>query len=163
MFSPTGQMDEEIQYLKGRSTQWMEKTRMGFLKNFEAWICLQTTIMTTIEYALPATTMSRKELGLVMSPIVNIGLAKSGICRKLARSIVYAPHKYEGLELRHHYDTQGINKLETMFHTGQVMIYNLVEATWARTKAECGLGDDFLQKDGTYVYDVVTEGRILSL
>jgi hypothetical protein len=44
-------------------------------------MALNTKIMKTIEYALPAKTMSWKQLDYVVQPTFGAGLPKAGICR----------------------------------------------------------------------------------
>jgi hypothetical protein len=49
MFSPTNAMDDEMHHLQGKMENWADKVRTGHLKKQDAWLCLQTTIMRTIE------------------------------------------------------------------------------------------------------------------
>jgi hypothetical protein len=156
-------MKDEVKFLQNKAIQWSEKVRVGFLNNVETWTCLNTTVMKTIEYGLPATTMTKKDLDSIISPIINVGLSRSGICRKLARKIVFVPNKYQGLGARHPYETQGINKTEILFQPDWKMTTNLVETSWVQTMAECGMGADFLLEDASNVSDILTDGWVVSL
>jgi hypothetical protein len=58
--SPVGNMDDEVRYLRSKTEKWADLVRTGHIRHNEAWIGLNMTIMKTIEYALPATTMNHK-------------------------------------------------------------------------------------------------------
>jgi hypothetical protein len=60
-FSPSGKMDEEVQYLRKRTTKWAKAILKANLTHYEAWMAIKTTIFKTVEYALAATTMSKKK------------------------------------------------------------------------------------------------------
>jgi hypothetical protein len=102
----------------------------------------------TIEYALPATTIGKKDMDRIMQPILELGLAKSGICRKIARQVFFPPIRYQGIGLKHPYITQGIKQIEAILNTSTVFTSKLILKTWNRTKTERGYGDNFLEKDG---------------
>jgi hypothetical protein len=63
-------------YLREKTDKWADQVRTGHHKKQDAWLCLQTTIMRTIEYALPTTTLSRKQLDYIMAPVTDAGLSK---------------------------------------------------------------------------------------
>jgi hypothetical protein len=74
LFSPTGDMSDEINYLRDKATKWAEKIRKSHLSHYEAWTALRTTIFKTIQYALPSTTLTKSEMRQIISPALNIGL-----------------------------------------------------------------------------------------
>jgi hypothetical protein len=137
--------------------------RTGHLRQHEAWVCLQTTIINTLNYALPATTLSKKQLENVMRPILDAGLSKSGICRKIARSVIFAPNKYMGFGVKHPYVSQGIYKLLSFFNMSQPTTVKLIEATWYRMMTECGLGCNFLEENEVQIQQIVTPGWLLTV
>jgi Reverse transcriptase (RNA-dependent DNA polymerase) len=163
MFAPSGSMTDQVNHLRKKAEVWAELVRTGHIKRHEAWIALNTTIMKTIEYALPATTMSRKDLDYVMKPVTNIGLSKAGICRNMARKVVFTPNTFQGLGLNHPYDVQGIRKIEALFDISQPFTLQLIEGSWHRTMIECGQGTDFLESDYERSRGIVTAGWISSL
>jgi hypothetical protein len=129
-------MQVEADYLRMKTEQWAELLRTGHLSNQEAWVALQTTIMKTIEYVLPATNMSKQQIDYIMQPVLQMGLSKSGICRNIARDVVYAPNKYLGFGIQHPYFLQGIRKIESIFNTSQPFTQQLIDASWYRTMVE---------------------------
>jgi hypothetical protein len=162
-FAPSGSMKNEVGHLRKKTELWAEYVRTGHIKQDEAWMALQTTIMRTIEYALPATMMTRQQLDYLMKPVLGAGLSRSGVCRNMSRTVVFTPNTFQGLGLHHPYDIQGIRKIEAIFDNSQPFTTKLVEASWYRAMIESGQGADFLETDITIAKEVVTDGWILSL
>jgi Reverse transcriptase (RNA-dependent DNA polymerase) len=93
MFAPNGSMAGEVQYLREKAEKWAEKIRCSFLKRHEAWYAINVSIMKSVEYPLLATTMTKKQLDYVVSPILKAGLPKAGVCRTIARELVFSSIK----------------------------------------------------------------------
>ncbi len=163
MLSPSGNMDDETKYLRDKAVVWADKIRSSHLSPKETWYCLNATILRAIEYALPATTMSWKQLQSVVQPILNVGLSRSGICRKVSRNLIFAPIKYQGFGIRHPFISQGIAKILLLFESRQVLSQRLIDTSWYYTMVESGLGSQFLTKNCTWIQDVITNGWIKSL
>ncbi len=163
MFSPSGTMDEETNYLQDKAKVWADKVRAGHLSHKEAWYCLNATVLRAIEYALPATTLTLKQLNSVLQPILNIGLPRSGICRKTSRNLIFAPLKYQGFGIRHPFLSQGIYKMRSLFDKRQKLSQKLIDVSWGHMTIESGLGVQFLQRDIQWYQDLVSDGWIKSL
>ena len=111
---------------------WQDKVRTGHLNQLDAWLALNTTAMNSLEYPLLATTLSIEECTHIMAPILAAGLPNAGMCRNMARSLVYGPSKYQGLDIHNLYTTQGITHLAVLVdhtwrdtETGKLMIISL--------------------------------------
>ncbi len=163
MFSPSGNMEAETAYLRDKANVWAEKARTGHLTHAEAWYALQSTVLRAIEYALPATTLTLQQANSIIQPVFEIGLPRSGICRKISRDIVFAPLKYQGFGVRHPYLGQGISKIQLLFDVRQDLCQDLIDTSWNRTMVESGFGTNFLTKDFQWIQPVVTAGWITSL
>jgi Reverse transcriptase (RNA-dependent DNA polymerase) len=162
-FSPSGDRENEINYLKEKTKKWAEQISKAKLTTYEAWTALQTTIFKTVEYALPSTNFTKKEINKIISPALNIGLAKAGICRKISRKIIFAPNKFQGFGLHDPYTTQGILKLKLFFNPFNQLTQQLIHESWRRTIIECGIGPQmFLYNYNTYK-SIVTHGWISNL
>ena len=162
-FSPSGDMKAEANYLRQKALEWADKVRSGHLTHQEAWYCLRSTVLRTIEYAIPATTFSYKQTESFMRPILTIGLPRSGICRNISRQIVYSPIKYQGFGIRHPFISQGIAKIRLLFAFNQSLSSQLINASWYRTQKESGFGHYFLQKNYEWIQHVLTPGWVTSL
>ena len=58
---------------------------------------MTTTIMKSIQYPLPATTLTVKQCSSIMAPLLAQGLSGIGVVRTLPRVIVYGPVRLQGL------------------------------------------------------------------
>ena len=106
--APDGNSKDQVAILRATAENWSEKIRVGRLPQTEAWLALTTRIMKTIEYPLPACTLTERQCDFIMAPIIQTALNALGICRNLARDVVYGPKKFQGLGLKHPYTTMGI-------------------------------------------------------
>lgn len=68
--APDGNSQDQVAILHASAEDWSEKICTGCLPQAEAWLTLQTRIMKTIEYPLPACTLTLKQCDFIMSPIV---------------------------------------------------------------------------------------------
>jgi hypothetical protein len=91
-----------------------------------------------------------------MQPVNSAGLSRSGIFRNIARTVVYAPNKYQGLGINHPYDIQGIRKIEMLFDLTQSITIQLIDASWHRTMIESRLGPNFLEYKFDKIKGLVT-------
>ena len=105
--------------------------------------------MKTLEYPLLALTLSEAECGSIMAPVLSGGLPNIGVCRSMARSLVYAPLKYQGLDIHKLYTTQGIEHVTALLDhmwmettTGK-LLRNSIEYT----KVELGLRGCIFNQD----------------
>jgi hypothetical protein len=118
--------------------------------------------MNTNNYAMTASTLSNLELDNVMKPILEIGL-RSGICRKITRTKVFAPRKYMGLGIKQPCVTQSIRKLETLLNQSHTTTLQLIDARWVRMAIECGIGPQFLKAKNANIMQLATRGLLKSL
>jgi hypothetical protein len=111
---PDGIEENQVEYLLSRTQQWSESLRTRRIKPSEAWYCLQSSIMKTIEYPLMSTTLTRKQLQMVMQPILQDALRKCGIQRNLPRKLLYGTLRGRGLGLQDPFWTQLIHHLQAI-------------------------------------------------
>ena len=53
-------------------------------------------VLKTLEYPILALTLTEAECSKIMAPVRTGGLSNIGICRSMARSLVYGPTKIKG-------------------------------------------------------------------
>jgi len=109
-----GSNDVQVQQMREVAEKWNEKVRVGHLTRYDAWLALQSTVMKKLEYPLLALTLSENECTKIMAPILTGGLPKIGVSRSMARSLVYAPIKYQGLAIGNLYITQGLVQVKAL-------------------------------------------------
>jgi hypothetical protein len=163
-FSPTSNPKDEIKRLKGKIEIWAEHVRTGYLQRQEAWHCLQTTIMKTIDYSLLASILSQQEFKDVMKPVLQVGLPKSGICRTLSRAVVHASIKYQGLGVPNPFWMQGIYKILTLMEPKRNNLTNrLIQLSMGNLITESGLGPTVMEYDFHRSKHLVTLGWLTSI
>jgi hypothetical protein len=96
---PDGKMKEQVQYLRAKTVKWRDAVRTRRVNAYEAWYCLNSTIMKSIEYCLMATTISESEMTHIMAPVLET-LTSLKIQRKLARALVYGTHTVQGIGIK---------------------------------------------------------------
>jgi len=111
---PDGNMHQELAYLKSKITTWCDSVRTKRIHPGDAWYCLNSTIMKTIEYPLMATTFTRQQLDQLMSPLLLTALPKARIQSRLPRKLVYGTLRSRGLDIKDPYVTQLIQHLQAI-------------------------------------------------
>ncbi len=81
MMAPDGDERAQEKKLRSAATEWAEKIKTGFLLKRDLLPMLRTTIMKTLEYLMALTTLSKKAWEKILSPILQVGPPKGGICR----------------------------------------------------------------------------------
>ena len=95
--APDGNNDAEVQFLTERAKDWADRVRTGHLPRRLVWESMNTTIFKSLQYPLPATTLSREQCRAIMAPLLAQGLSASGIVRTMPRVVVHGPIKFQGL------------------------------------------------------------------
>jgi len=140
--APDGNNEEQVEYLWGLAEDWREKIQMGHLSKHDAWMALTTRIMHTMEYPLPALTLTKAQCMYIMAPILTGGLNAIGLCKYLPRIVVYAPIKFQGLGLKFPYTTMGIDHMKMIMEEGQ-RNFHMGKKFWISLEAlkvEVGVG-----------------------
>jgi hypothetical protein len=115
---PDGDCSDQVKRLRKKTIQWAENIRTGHVDADDAWYCLINTILKTVEYPLMATTMTKEELTHVIAPMLEAGLPRSGIQKKLARVLVHGPLDVQGLGIPHPHTTQLIQHIQAILRHG---------------------------------------------
>ena len=144
-----GSNDVQIKHMRKIAEVWYEKVRVGHLSRYDAWLALNSTVMKTLQYPLLALTLDEDECNKIMSPILMGGLPKLGVTKSMAHALVYAPLKYQGLELHNLYTTLGLSHITGLLNhiwqrtaTGKLLLTSLEYA-----KIELGIRGSYFNKD----------------
>jgi Reverse transcriptase (RNA-dependent DNA polymerase) len=151
MFSPSGNIQGQFLYLRGKCQTWADKIITSHIPRADIFTALNCTIMKTVEYSLIVTTMSRKQCDTLSNIILMAALPKSGICRTISRRPIFAPAKFQGFGIKNFYFTQGYRKLMMLCTQGKDFSLDLMDELMLQCEIECGLGPQFL----TYRYSVL--------
>ena len=67
--APDGNMNDEMKRLTKKVKTWTSNIHTGRIPPIEAFSCISTTIMKSLEYSAVATTFTRKECNKLVCPI----------------------------------------------------------------------------------------------
>ena len=105
--------------------------------------------MKTLEYPLLALTLTESECNSIVAPILSGGLPRMGMTRSMARTLVYAPLKYQGIGINKLYTTQGLLHINALVNhiwreseTGKLLRISL-----EYVKLELGIQGSLFAKD----------------
>jgi hypothetical protein len=116
--APSGSRTGQIAKLQGKVLEWVKHISSGRLSKAEMWTAVQSTILRTLSYPLPAVTLTKQEWEAILSPLLRCVLPRLGICRNFPRALVHAPSKFFGLDFKHLYTVQEITRLQgIIIHT----------------------------------------------
>jgi hypothetical protein len=117
--APDGNLEEQFQKMKKATTQWADNLRTSSIGRNEVWIALQSTILRSLMYPLPALRLSKSQLDSILAPILHYCLPALGICRNFPRHLVFSTLDYMGVNIPHLYYIQEISRIKDIiyFHT----------------------------------------------
>ena len=120
--SPDGSSDEQVRQLKNKAIKAADIIRTTNVYPSEAWIALTTMAQKSLEYCLPATTLSENNCKEVMRPLLTSFLPKAKINRNIKQDVLYSDYQSQGLGLKSLYWSQGI------YH-----VVEIIEHIWKRS------------------------------
>ena len=89
-----GSNEAQITYMKKKAQILGESIRVVPVSHMEAWLALTTMATKSIEYPLPALTLTEKECSSTMWPILKEFLLRSGMNRNMKRDLIYSSNKF---------------------------------------------------------------------
>ena len=110
--APDGNNKAQISAMKEKMKMFAENMRVGHVNKHEAWVNLTQIAMKSLEYMLPAMTITEDEYKSIMSPVFDQFLPKMGLNRKMKRDILHAPNKVQGLNVNNPYILQGAEHIK---------------------------------------------------
>jgi hypothetical protein len=146
MIAGDGNWDAEVAFLLKASVEWKANLQAGHLSRADAWYALTHTINRTVEYPMMATSLTKAQCETVMRPFLNAGLSASGVVRSIPRAVAWGPLRYQGLDIRHLYTTQGVEHLLAILRHGtrQTLTGQLIRTSMEELQLETGLSKSFL-------------------
>jgi hypothetical protein len=116
--APDGNLDAQVEKMHKAVTVWVDRLRTGRISKEETWLALQSTILCTLCYPLPAIRLSKSQCEEIMAPLLRYCLPALGICRNFPRKLFFSTYEYMGLYMQHLYTLQEIARLkDIIFHT----------------------------------------------
>ena len=107
--APDGNNTDQVETLIKKATDYGQRMQTNHTYSHEAWIGMTQVVMKSLDYCLPATTMSQQQCDKIMWQVIKCFLPKSGINRFIKRDVLYSPASLQGLGLKNLYLMQGIH------------------------------------------------------
>jgi hypothetical protein len=143
MIAGNCQWKQEMKRLLQAAVDWRANLRAGHISTTDAWCALTHTIDRTVEYPMMATYLPKAQCKKIMRPFINSGLSASGVVRSIPRAVVWGPLRYQGLDIRHLYTTQGVEHLLAILRHG-TRETQLLCTTMEELQLEIGFSNSFL-------------------
>ena len=105
--APDGNTKTQRQTMRNTAVKFKDNIRVGNLEKSDAWQALNTTIMKSLQYPLPALTLSEAECKHIMDPVLEGALSAAGYNCNFPRAVVYGPIAGQGLGVKNLYTWQG--------------------------------------------------------
>jgi hypothetical protein len=116
--APDGILDAQIEKMSKSVMNWVDGLRTGRLSKDDAWLAVQSTILRTLYYPLPALRLSKAQCEAILAPLLMFCLPSLGMCRYFPRKLVFATFDYMGLNFLHLFTIQEIYRIkDIIFHT----------------------------------------------
>ena len=147
--APDGNNEAEVKFLRERAQNWADRVRTGHLPRRLVWESMNTTILKSLQYPLPATTLTEEECRWIMAPLLAQGLPASGVVRSIPRAVVYGPVKFQGLGIPNLYtfqQTQHILRILKYCLVEENITGQLIRHSLEATKLEIGCEGSVLMK-----------------
>jgi hypothetical protein len=112
--APNGSMKTQFEHMKKQAITWCDKLRTGQLSRHLVTQAMVSTILKSLEYPLPVTTLSSNQCAEIMSPILQQCLPQMGVVRTLSHKLVYASSKFLGLQIPNLFHSQGVAHIDRL-------------------------------------------------
>ena len=112
--SITGNSDQQLQYLKARSDKYANAIKNGKLTRKQARMAYKTIYIPSLQYGLPACSLSENNIDYIQRYSVDKFLSAMGIDHSTPREIVFGPQEFGGLGLPHLFTQMMGMKLESL-------------------------------------------------
>jgi hypothetical protein len=109
-----GSFHDELQFRISQSKKLAQLLYNSPLSRLDSFMVYQTRFLPALQYPLPITTFTSKEIDMIQKPFIFSLLPKIGINRHAPRSIIYGPMAYGGL---------GITSLEVYQVTKHIELF----------------------------------------
>jgi hypothetical protein len=112
--APDGNSQAQFKNMRKVVVSWVDGLRTGKISKDKVWLALQSTILRTLYYPLPALHLTKAQCEAIMSPLLQYCLPTLGICRNFPRLLVFSPLDFMGLHIMHLYTLQEIIRIKDM-------------------------------------------------
>ncbi len=109
--SPDGSNATQLKEMIKKANTKATQLKKGYVNRYEAWVALSKVACKSIEYPLPALTLTEKECKKVMTPLLQAYLPAAGFNRHFPHDLLYGTPKYKGMGLKNIYTSQNVSHI----------------------------------------------------
>ena len=109
--APDGNNTKAVEELRQKSQKWKDLVDTGYLKGSDVYLALHSTIYKSLQYLLPALTLTEKECRWIASPMLSAGLSGSRINRNFPRDVLFGSTSDGGIGMWNLYNYQCISEI----------------------------------------------------
>ncbi|CAJ1938381.1 unnamed protein product [Cylindrotheca closterium] len=149
MLSPLENHNAQEAQWVSKAKEWAKQLRTYLLHKYDVLPLIRTTILKKLEYPMALTTLNAQQWQDIMSPVLQVCLLKSGVCRNFPRLVVFAPVDYQGLGVPHPFGKQVYKHLEMILRhmSGGRKTGAYMDANLQAHQLETGTSFGLLQQD----------------
>jgi hypothetical protein len=109
--APDSNSDREFWRMRKLMEGWQDNISSSHLRKKDAWQAFNITIWKSLEYLLPATSLSEAQCHSIMAPSIVVGLTNCHICCNFPSALIRAPVENLGAVILNLFTVQGIKHL----------------------------------------------------
>ena len=114
MSRPDCSMDDQVEAMKAKVAKWVDGVRTKRINSTNAWYCLNSTIMKTLEYPLMATTLTADETTSIMWPLLQAALPKCRVQKRFPRKLMFGTSRSQGMAVPSLMVTQTVQHVQAI-------------------------------------------------
>jgi len=143
MLAPDDNNKGQVARMMSTAQKFGDNVRVGFIRGYDILHALNSTVMRSLIYALPAVTLLEEECTKIMVPILKNVLNKLQIVTTIKRDVLYGPTIYQGMGLKNLYTLMGAIHCSLMvqFYRTDTDLGHLLQHSYECMSMELGLPD----------------------
>jgi hypothetical protein len=157
--APDDNNKDAISHLRRKAETWQEYITTGHLNRQDACFVMETTIMRSLLYPLPALTLTEKECNHIIAQVLSAGLQNLAVCKNFPCAVTYGPKEEGGFNLPNLFTQQGVLHIAAIVDhiSSQDMMGELLQTSIEATKVKVGVDRNLFSLDYTIYHPLLTD------
>jgi len=118
MSPPDCSMEDQVEAMQAKVAKWVDDIQTKRINATNAWCCLNSTIMKTLEYPLMATTLTEEDPGAIMWPLLQAALPKCRVQKRFPRKVMFGTKQSQGIDIPSITVTQTVQHIQAIIKHG---------------------------------------------
>jgi hypothetical protein len=154
MRNPIGNQQDEVTRLRQKSDLLATQINLNALSAIEAKMAYDSFYIPAMRYSLAITSINQMDFESVQRQATSAILAAMGFNRHMPREVVFCSTLYQGLNLRHLYDIQGMESTRLILQelNSSTTTTKLLRSIIDVIQMEAGIGKPILEENRPLIY-----------